>query len=54
MFGYVVLQAGRVTAAGPADAKDCTIAWLHRNDEFISWEVYDARTRLTEMTGVAM
>ena len=54
VFGYVVLQAGRITAAGPAEAKDCTIAWLHRRGEFISWEVYDARARLTEMTGVQM
>ncbi len=54
VFGYVVLQAGEVTAAGPTDAKDCTIAWLNQRGEFISWEVYDARTRLTEMTGVAM
>jgi hypothetical protein len=54
VFGYVVLQAGRITAAGPSNAKDCTIAWLHQRDGFISWEVYDARARLTEMTGVAM
>jgi len=54
VFGYVVLQAGQITAAGPADAKDCTIAWVNQRDQFISWEVYDARTRLTEMTGVAM
>lgn len=54
VFGYVVLQAGQVTAAGPADAKDCTIAWMHQRDKFISWEVYDARASLTEMTGVQM
>ena len=54
VFGYVVLQAGLITAAGPADAKDCTLAWLHRQGKFTSWEVYDARTRLTEMTGAAM
>ncbi len=38
----------RVTANGPS------IAWLHRQDEFVSWEIYDFRTRLTEITGVAM
>jgi hypothetical protein len=54
VFGYVVLQAGRITAAGPADAKDCTIAWFHQKGEFISWELYDARARLTEITGVQM
>lgn len=54
VFGYVVLQAGRITAAGPADAKDCTIAWLHQRGALISWELYDARTRLTEITGVQM
>jgi hypothetical protein len=54
VFGYVVLQAGEITATGPADAKDCTIAWLNQRGDFISWEVYDARTRLTEMTGVRM
>ncbi|MBE9552862.1 MAG: hypothetical protein IMF05_05290 [Proteobacteria bacterium] len=54
VFGYVVLQAGRITAAGPADAKDCTIAWFHQRGEFTSRELYDARARLSEMTGVAM
>ena len=54
VFGYVALQAGRITAAGPADARDCTIAWMHQRDELVSWEVYDARTGLTEMTGVEM
>ena len=54
VFGYVVLQAGEVTAAGPPDAEDCTIAWLHRQGKYASWEVHDARARLTEMTGVAM
>lgn len=54
VFGYVVLQAGEITAAGPADARDCTIAWLHRGDELTSWEVFDARSRLTEITGAAM
>ena len=54
VYGYVVLQAGEITAAGPADAKDCTIAWFHMMDEFLSWEVYDARASLTEITGVAM
>jgi hypothetical protein len=54
VFGYVVLQAGRITPAGPADARDCTIAWLHQQGEFVSWEVYDARTRITEITGVRM
>ncbi|MCK4868138.1 MAG: hypothetical protein KAT39_08805, partial [Alphaproteobacteria bacterium] len=54
VYGYVALQAGRITATGPADAKDCTIAWLHQQDEFVSWEIYDFRTRLTEITGVAM
>jgi hypothetical protein len=53
-YGYIVLQAGEITAAGPADAKDCTIAWLHQQDEFVSWETYGFRTRLTEITGVAM
>lgn len=54
VYGYVALQAGEITRAAPAEAKDCTIAWLHRGDEFTSWEVYDARSRLTEITGVAM
>ena len=54
VFGYVALQAGEVTTAGPADAKDCTIAWLHQRGEFVSWELYDARARLTEITGVQM
>ena len=54
VFGYVVLQAGEVTAAGPAGVKGCTFAWLHRRGKYTSWEVYDARARLTEMTGVAM
>lgn len=54
VYGYVVLQAGEITAAGPQDARDCTIAWLHKGDEFTSWEVFDARTRLSEMTGVEM
>lgn len=54
IFGYVVLQAGRITAAGPADAKDCAFAWLHRRGQFISWELYDARARLSELTGVVM
>ena len=54
VFGYVVLQAGGITAAGPADAKDCTITWLHRQGEFASWETYDFRPRVSEITGVAM
>ncbi|MBE9555354.1 MAG: hypothetical protein IMF08_00720 [Proteobacteria bacterium] len=54
VYGYVALQAGRITATGPTDAKDCTIAWLHQQDGFVSWETYDFRTRLTEITGVAM
>lgn len=54
VYGYVVLQAGEITAAGPQDAKDCTIAWLHKGEKLTSWEVFNARTRLTEITGVAM
>lgn len=54
VYGYVALQAGEITSAGPQDAKDCTIAWLHKGEELTSWEVFNARTRLTEMTGVAM
>jgi hypothetical protein len=54
VYGYVALQAGEIRATGPQDAKDCTIAWLHKGEEFISWEVYNARARLTELTGVAM
>lgn len=54
VYGYVVLQAGEITSTGPANARDCTIAWLHKGEELTSWEVFNARTRLTEMTGVAM
>lgn len=54
VYGYVVLQAGEITTAGPKDARDCTIAWLHKGKELTSWEVFNARTRLTEITGVAM
>lgn len=54
VYGYLVLQAGEITDAGPRDARDCTIAWLHEADKFISWPVYDARARLSEITGVKM
>lgn len=54
VYGYMVLQAGRITAAGPKDAKDCTIVWLHQGREFFSWELYDFRARVSEITGVGM
>jgi hypothetical protein len=54
VFGYVVLQAGRITAAGPQDAKGCTLAWLQHGDKLTSWPLYDARARVSEITGVRM
>ena len=54
VYGYMVLQAGRITQDGPTDAKDCTIVWQHQGREFTSWETYDFRTRVSEITGVSM
>ncbi len=54
LFGYVVLQAGRVVDGAPADAEDCVIAWRHKGEGYESWPLFDLRSRLEEITGSRM